>query len=52
VLAQYECGRISRQVLADVAEERGWISRKASQFLSMASHHSVGYAASGLTVAA
>jgi hypothetical protein len=27
VLAQYERARISYQVMADVARERGWISR-------------------------
>lgn len=52
VLALYECGRISRQVLADVAQEHGWINRKANQFLSMMSHHSAEYAARALTAAA
>jgi hypothetical protein len=32
VLAQYQRGRISYQVMADVARERGWISRLANRF--------------------
>jgi hypothetical protein len=40
VLAQYERGRISSQVMADVARERGWIKRTADQFLTTATHHS------------
>jgi hypothetical protein len=40
VLAQYERGRISSQVMADVARERGWINRTADQFLTTATHHS------------
>jgi hypothetical protein len=39
VLAQYERGRISSQVMADVARERGWINRSANQFLTTATHH-------------
>jgi hypothetical protein len=34
VLAQYEHGRISLEVLADVAHERGWINRAATQFFT------------------
>jgi hypothetical protein len=26
VVAQYHCGRISREVMSDVARERGWIN--------------------------
>ena len=36
VLAQHERGRISFQVMADVARERGWINRTANQFLTTA----------------
>ncbi len=32
VLAQYERARISYQVMADVARERGWINRLANRF--------------------
>jgi len=39
VLAQYERGRISSQVMADVARERGWINRTADQFLTTATYH-------------
>jgi len=40
VLAQYERGRISAHVMADVARERGWINRIANQFLTTATRHS------------
>jgi hypothetical protein len=39
-LAQYERGRISFQVIADLARERGWITEGANQFLAMARRHS------------
>ena len=32
VLAQYERGRISFQLMADVARKRGWVNRTANQF--------------------
>jgi len=32
VLAQYERGRISFQLMADMARKRGWINRTANQF--------------------
>ena len=32
VLAQYERGRISLQLMADIARERGWVNRAANQF--------------------
>ena len=32
VLAQYERGRISFQLIVDIARERGWINGAASQF--------------------
>jgi hypothetical protein len=51
VLAQVEPERISSQVMADVARERGWINRTANQFLTTATRHSTAYAASELPVA-
>jgi hypothetical protein len=32
LLAQYEHGRISFQLLADLARKRGWVRRAANQF--------------------
>jgi len=32
VLAHYERGRISFQLMADIARKRGWINRTANQF--------------------
>jgi hypothetical protein len=32
VLAQYKRGRISFQLMADIARKRGWINRTANQF--------------------
>jgi len=51
VSAQYERRRISLQVMADVARERGWISRTANQFLTAAMPHSTEYATTELRVA-
>jgi len=51
VLAQYERGRISFQMMADVARERGWINRTANQFLTMATRHSTEYATPELSIA-
>ena len=51
VLAQYERGRISAQVMADVARERGWITHTANQFLAMATRHSTEYATTELPIA-
>ncbi len=51
VLAQYECGRISLEVMTDVAQEQGWINRKANQFLSAATRHPVEYATTELSIA-
>jgi hypothetical protein len=44
VLAQYDLGRISLEVMADAARKRGWSSRTANQFLSAATHHPAEYA--------
>jgi len=51
VLAQYERGRISLQMMADVARERGWINLNANQFLTMVMRHSSEYAKSELSIA-
>ena len=32
ILAQYKRGRISFQLMADMARKRGWINRTATQF--------------------
>jgi hypothetical protein len=52
VLAQYEHGRISLQVMVDVAEERGWIKRTANQFPLTARYGSIEYGPTRLTAAA
>jgi len=51
VLAQYERGRISSQVIADVVRERGWINRNANQFLTRARRYSTEYAPTESSVA-
>ena len=51
VLAQCERGRISSQMMADIARERGWINRTTNQFLTTATHHSTEYATTELPVA-
>ena len=51
VLAQYERGRISFQMMADVARERGWVNRTANQFLTMETRHSTEYATTELPIA-
>lgn len=51
LLAQYEHGRISLQMMADIARERGWIYRTVNEFLTVATHHSMAYATRGFAVA-
>jgi hypothetical protein len=51
VSAQYERGRVSSQLMADVARERGWIDRTANQLLNTATRHSTEYATTELPVA-
>jgi hypothetical protein len=51
VLAQYERGRISSQVMADVGRERGWFYRDANQFLTTTTGNSSEYATPELTIA-
>jgi hypothetical protein len=48
VLAQYRRGRISFQMMADVARERGWINRLANRF---STRHSTEYATTELPMA-
>jgi hypothetical protein len=50
VLAQYERGRISLEVMADVARERGWINRNANQFFTTLTCDSNQYASSELAI--
>jgi hypothetical protein len=51
VLAQYEHGRISSQVMADVGRERGWFYGDANQFLSTRTGNSSEYATPELRIA-
>ena len=51
VSAQYERGRISFQVMTDVAREQGWIKRAVNQFLTTATCHSTEYATTELSIA-
>ena len=51
VLAQYERGRISSQMRADVARERGWINHTTNQFLTTARRHLTEYMTTELPVA-
>jgi hypothetical protein len=48
VLAQYRRGRISIQVMADIARQRGWINRSANRF---STRQSPNYAATELPFA-
>ena len=51
VAAQYEHGRISLEVMAEVAQEWGWINRTASPFFSTLACDAVQYASSQLPIA-
>jgi hypothetical protein len=51
VLAQYQRGRISFQMLADVARERGWSNSAADQRMTLATRHSNEYATTELPLA-
>jgi hypothetical protein len=51
LLAQYERGRISLQMMADIVREQGWINRTVNEFLTVASYHSIAYATMGLAAA-
>ena len=50
VLAQYRHGRISLEVMADVARERGWIKRAANQFFNVLASHPSQYGSSDLPI--
>jgi len=51
VLAQYQRGRISFQMMADVAREQGWINPTAEEFAITTTRHSNEYATAELAVA-
>jgi hypothetical protein len=51
VLAQYERGRISLQVMAVVAQERGWINRRANRLSTTETRRSSEYAMTELPIA-
>ena len=51
VLAQYERGRISFQMMADVARKRGWVNRTANQFLTMETRRLTEYVPKELPIA-
>jgi hypothetical protein len=52
VWAQYQHGRISCRVMAEVAPERDRIRREANQFLTLATDRSTEYATPELSIAA
>jgi hypothetical protein len=51
VLAQYERGRISFQLMADIARKRGWINRTAKQSAITTTRYLTAYAATGFPIA-
>jgi hypothetical protein len=51
VLAQYQHGRISSRMMADVGRERGWSYRNSNEFLTTTTGNSSEYATPGLTIA-
>ena len=51
VAAQYERGRISLEMMAEVAREHGWINHTASQFFTALTCDSLQYASSQLPIA-
>jgi hypothetical protein len=51
VLAQYQCGRISFQMMADVARERDWINPTAKEFAITTTRYLTEYATTELAVA-
>ncbi len=51
VLAQYQRGRISFQMMADVTRERGWINCTANQFLTTPARHSTECSTTELSIA-
>jgi hypothetical protein len=51
VLARYQHGRISFQMMGDVAREQGWINTTAKEFANTTTRHSNEYATAELAVA-
>jgi len=51
VLAQYEHGRISSQVMADAGRERGWTYRNANVILTTTTGNASEYATAEFTIA-
>jgi hypothetical protein len=51
LLAQYERGRISLQLMDDIAPERACINRTTSPFLTAATEHSAEHSAMALLLA-
>jgi hypothetical protein len=51
VLAQYERGRISFQLMADVARKRGWVNRATNQFAIAMTRYSNEYKATVFPIA-
>ena len=51
VLAQYDRGRISSQVMAEVGRERGWIYRNANESLTTTTGKPSEYGTPELTIA-
>ncbi len=51
VLAQYERGRISFQLMADIAREQGWISLPTNQFAITTTRYLTAYATTELPIA-
>ena len=51
VLAQYERGRISFQLMTDIARERGWVNRAANQFEVTMNRYSNEYKAAEFPIA-
>lgn len=52
VWAQYERGRISHQVMTDVAPERNRMRREANLFLTTTTDHATEYSTPELSIAA
>jgi hypothetical protein len=50
VMAQYKRGRISYRVMADIAEERGWINWRANKFFVIAAKYLTEYVTPKLPV--
>ena len=51
VLTQYERGRISLELMADVAQERGWIKGAANRFFTTLTYDSKQDSSSELPIA-